>query len=299
MLRFDIQQLKIFVTVAQEEHLTRAAEKMHISLSAASSQIRNLEVALETKLFDRSNRSLILTEAGKILLAQANKILEESKVFTSLARDLKKKPEGCIVIGESSHNSYPQIGSIIKSINLMNPLIKFQIKAKTSTSVLESIKSGDIDIGYAVGNFVDPHFIYYPIDEVHYCIVAPVAFHSIIEGSDLHAISRLPWISPLPSASKIYTNILYDVFYEKGLQLNTLTFFDSAVLGESLFSRGIGLMLMEAKKAQSLVAKGQAVLYDMPLPYVKKHMVHLRSRSDDPLLKTYVEVALQLRGLGT
>jgi LysR family transcriptional activator of nhaA len=74
MAEFNYHHLRYFHVVAHEGHLTRAAEKLHVSQSALSSQIKQLEERLGQKLFERRGRSLVLTEAGRIALDHADAI---------------------------------------------------------------------------------------------------------------------------------------------------------------------------------------------------------------------------------
>ncbi len=74
MLDFNYRHLAYFRAVAHEGNLTRAADSLHVSQSAVSVQIRKLEKALGHELFERRNRSLVLTEAGRIALDHADEI---------------------------------------------------------------------------------------------------------------------------------------------------------------------------------------------------------------------------------
>lgn len=74
MLEFNYRHLAYFRAVAHEGNLTRAAESLHVSQSAVSVQIRKLETSLGHQLFERRNRSLVLTEAGRIALDHADEI---------------------------------------------------------------------------------------------------------------------------------------------------------------------------------------------------------------------------------
>src|SRR6266702_1849324 len=77
----DFNRLRSFVVVAETGHLTRAAEKLHISQPALSAQIRALEDELDLTLFERTSTGMTLTAAGKRLLAGADKILAEAQAF--------------------------------------------------------------------------------------------------------------------------------------------------------------------------------------------------------------------------
>ncbi|MGH3486496.1 MAG: LysR family transcriptional regulator, partial [Actinopolymorphaceae bacterium] len=64
----ELRQLEYFVTVAEERHFTRAAQRLHVAQSGISASIRSLERELEAELFIRSTRSVELTDAGRALL---------------------------------------------------------------------------------------------------------------------------------------------------------------------------------------------------------------------------------------
>jgi len=80
-----LRDLRYFVAVAEELHFTNAAQRLHIAQPTLSRQIRQLERQLDVVLFDRNQRSVALTVAGKELLEGARKILELWEVTKRLA----------------------------------------------------------------------------------------------------------------------------------------------------------------------------------------------------------------------
>jgi DNA-binding transcriptional LysR family regulator len=74
----DLVPLRTFVAAAEEQHLTRAAERLHISVSAASAHVRAIESMVQTQLFVRTNRNLELTRAGQLLFRKAKALLNEA-----------------------------------------------------------------------------------------------------------------------------------------------------------------------------------------------------------------------------
>src|SRR6202012_4261766 len=97
----DLVQLRTFIVVAESLHLTRAAERLHVSQSTASSHIRAIEDALDVRLFVRTNRSMELTRAGQLLLQKAKTLLNDAAEFTSYAREGRGKLEGNVMVGIS------------------------------------------------------------------------------------------------------------------------------------------------------------------------------------------------------
>ncbi len=73
----DTHSLTAFIAVSNLQSFSQAAEYLHLTQSAVSKRIQQLEQHLNTKLFDRHNRTVSLTEAGRILLPKAQKILDQ------------------------------------------------------------------------------------------------------------------------------------------------------------------------------------------------------------------------------
>lgn len=88
---FNYRHLHYFWAVAHEGNLTRAAEKLHVSQSAVSVQIQKLEKALGHDLFDRQNRQLSLTEAGRIALDHADTIFSTGQELENILQDAERE----------------------------------------------------------------------------------------------------------------------------------------------------------------------------------------------------------------
>ena len=95
----DLRTLRYFVTVADELNITRAAEKLHMSQPPLSAQIRGLEKELNTELFIRGGRQLILTESGQLLYRRAKEILNLSDKTQEEVLSMGKGMSGTISIG--------------------------------------------------------------------------------------------------------------------------------------------------------------------------------------------------------
>lgn len=83
----ELFQLKYFLTVAQFEHVTKAAESLHVAQPAVSQAIRHLEEELDVSLFDRENHHIALNSNGKYL---QNRLLPIMSALDSLPEDLKE-----------------------------------------------------------------------------------------------------------------------------------------------------------------------------------------------------------------
>jgi DNA-binding transcriptional LysR family regulator len=101
MLAFvmELRHLRYFVVVAEEQNVTRAAERLHLSQPPLSRQIRDLEDELGVELFRRTAKSLALTEAGKVFLAEARAVLLRADQAVDAARAAAKNCQGHLRVG--------------------------------------------------------------------------------------------------------------------------------------------------------------------------------------------------------
>jgi LysR family transcriptional activator of nhaA len=101
-MRLNYHHLHQFRAVAQEGHLTRAAERLHVSQSALSTQIRQLEEQLGLPLFERDRRRLVLTEAGRMALSYAESIFSTGQEMVSVLRGERPRERNVLRVGSVS-----------------------------------------------------------------------------------------------------------------------------------------------------------------------------------------------------
>lgn len=101
-MRLNYHHLHHFWAVAKEGHLTRAAERLHVSQSALSTQIRQLEEQLGLQLFERDRRRLVLTEAGRMALSYAESIFAAGQEMVSVLRGERPRERNVLRVGSVS-----------------------------------------------------------------------------------------------------------------------------------------------------------------------------------------------------
>jgi len=289
-MQIDLVQLQTFVAVAEEQHLTHAAERLHISQSAASAHVRAVEERLDTQLFVRTNRSLELTRAGQLLLAKAKVLLNEAAIFTSFARELRGKIEGQLVVGASSEPASTGIGEVVGALRSKHPLITVNLRARPSASTRQGLKTGELDIGLILGRPVDAGFTYYELTKVKFRVAGPAAWREKIESANWTELASLPWITTT-DASIAYTAMLKDLFETRGLELNVVATFDNAAVGRAMLEAGVGVMLMREVHVNQGLEQGTMAVSPIAQAQFQLFMAHLTSRRNDPLIRAFLEAA--------
>lgn len=286
----DLTQLRTFVAVAEEQHLTRAAERLHISQSAASAHVRAVEDGLDMQLFARTNRGLELTSAGQLLLQQAKGLLNRAAEFTSFAREMKGEAAGDLIVGTSSEPAASRLGEVVMALRSRHPLIKVDVRAQPSAGTRQALKSGEIDVGMLLAKPTDSELAYYQLASIPFRITGPAAWKEKISNADWSELAAMPWITPTNS-SLAYGKMLSQLFADKGLELNTVVRFDNGALGRSLVHAGVGLLLMREDYALQGERDNVLALSPIARPEYPFFLAHLHSRGNDPLIRAFVDAA--------
>jgi DNA-binding transcriptional LysR family regulator len=143
----DIRQLQYFVTVAEEEHVGRAAERLHISQSPLSRQIAQLEEKLGLTLFERSQQRIRLTRDGRTFLAETQAFLTHAKRLEALAKRLGRGDEGGLCIGyieNAMHAGVLPAG--LRTLRATRPTVHVALYSLHSSEQLEGLRQRSLDI---------------------------------------------------------------------------------------------------------------------------------------------------------
>jgi DNA-binding transcriptional LysR family regulator len=141
----ELRHLRYFVAVAEELHFRRAAERLHVAQPAVSEQVRKLEEELGVRLFDRTQRSVALTDAGAALLEEARRVLHQADVAMMAARNARDRATTLLRIGHL-HDSMP--GTVAKAMQLLGsgaPRVQIALETGGSVRLIEEVRAGRLD----------------------------------------------------------------------------------------------------------------------------------------------------------
>ncbi len=143
--------LLVFVTVAEKQNFSRAAEALHMTQPAVSQYIQTLERTMGTKLLDRSNKFVRLNKAGQIVYHHAIEILGVYTKMQRLVDDLTTIASGVLSIGASYTFGEYVLPHIIARLREQYPLIKPAITIGNTQEIEELVTSNQIDLGIVEG----------------------------------------------------------------------------------------------------------------------------------------------------
>jgi DNA-binding transcriptional LysR family regulator len=143
----DIRNLECFIEVARHKSFSKAAEMMYISQPSISRSIKELENQFGVVLFYRDTKSVALTDAGEIILTQAQQIVSSFQNITSQLGDLKKMQSGKIYIGLPQITAITTFSHLLSSFKMEYPNIHIHLYEYGPKKVEASIQEGLLDIG--------------------------------------------------------------------------------------------------------------------------------------------------------
>ncbi len=141
--------LTAFLAIAREGHLTRAARSLHLTQPAVSAQLRKLEDELDTRLFHRTSKGMVLTEEGALYrrhVEQAALWLDDGRRALAGLGDLS---HGSLSVGAGATATTYLLPPLLRTYHQRWPGIRLQLREQGSASVAEAVRDGSLDIGVA------------------------------------------------------------------------------------------------------------------------------------------------------
>ncbi|MBB6092178.1 DNA-binding transcriptional LysR family regulator [Povalibacter uvarum] len=178
----ELRHLRYFITVAEEGHITRAAERLGMQQPPLSQQIRALERELDVQLFRRKPRGVELTDAGTAFLERARSILEEVDRAFATARRTARGEQGRVVVGfTGSAPFHPFVPRVIRAFREMYPLVSLVLEESGSSELVQGLHNEDIDAA----------FIRSPVADVVGLVVKPLLEEDMLVALPAgHALAR-------------------------------------------------------------------------------------------------------------
>ncbi len=177
----EIRQLQYFVTVAEELHFGRAAERLHIVQSTVSQQVRRLERELGVTLFERTSRTVTLSPAGRRLLPRARAVLAAGDALTAEARSLAAPLGDTLVLGTGSSLG-SRLDLFLDAVAAHGPDLKVRFSNLDRDARIEQVRTGRLDGAFLRGVTTVPGLRLLPLWEDRLVAALPAA-HPLAEQS--------------------------------------------------------------------------------------------------------------------
>ncbi|MFI9344708.1 LysR substrate-binding domain-containing protein [Streptomyces sp. NPDC052773] len=151
----ELRQLRHFLAVAEDQHFTRAAERLMVSQSGLSASIRALERELQTPLFVRTTRRVTLTEAGRALLVEAERVLDRVRAAHEAVAAVQGVLRGTLALGTEQCIAGVPVAGLLAAFRRRHPDVEIRLRQAGSGALAEEVAAGRLDLAFVVRTDTD------------------------------------------------------------------------------------------------------------------------------------------------
>ncbi len=177
-----LQHIRAFITVVQRGNFARAAEDLHLSPSALTVQIRQLESWLGIALLERSPRHVTLTAAGREALPAMEKLLLDLGNILSASRGLAAMRRGVVTVAALPSLCAAALPERLAVFHQHYPGIEVRLRDLVAERITERVRDGDVDFGIGVRARLGHGLTFEPLLQDRLCLFTPVG-HPLASGS--------------------------------------------------------------------------------------------------------------------
>jgi DNA-binding transcriptional LysR family regulator len=285
-----LEQLRVFVAVAERQHVTRAAEALHIAQSAASAAIAALEARHDTKLFHRVGRGIELTEAGTLFLIEARAVLARAEAAELVLGELGGLKRGSLSVQASQTIASYWLPRHLVTFRRNYPGIGIRLTIGNTAQAAASVHDGTAELGFVEGQVDDPLLTSRLVARDQLVIVVgpdhPWASGEKVTPADL---ADSTWVLREPgSGTRTVFESALQSFGIEPASLHVAIELPSNESVRAAVESGMGATAISASVAAPSIEAG--LLYQLPLTLperdfrVLRHTSRYRSRAADALL---------------
>ena len=284
----EIRHLRLIAGISDAGSMTRAAERLHLTQSALSHQLRDIEARVDTPFFVRLGRKMVLTAAGRRVLETARRVIADIERAEEDVRRLAGNTDGVIRVCTQCYTGYHWLGPLLTAFQRRHPRVTLHVAADATDRPVEALLDGHIDLAILIDPVRDRRVRLRPLftDEM----VAIVA-----KG---HPLARRRWVSPAELAAEhvlVYSSVPEESFLFQrvlgplGLKPAKVSFIMLTEAMIELARAGMGIGILPRWSAQRAIASGAVV----PLSITRKGLRRrwaVSHRTDKAVSSAIVEI---------
>jgi DNA-binding transcriptional LysR family regulator len=187
-----LEQLRIFIAVAEYEHMTRAAADLNLTQSATSAAVAALEARYDIKLFNRIGRRIELTPAGRLFLVEARAVLARAAAAENVLADIAGLKRGSLRLAASQTVGNYWLPPLMHRYRASYPGITLALSIGNTETVAAMVREGIADLGFVEGPVDDQALSITPVAEDELVLVVspalPRSKQKAVSPADLKAM---------------------------------------------------------------------------------------------------------------
>jgi DNA-binding transcriptional LysR family regulator len=275
-----LEQLRVFVAVAERQHVTQAAKALNLAQSAASHAISALEARHETKLFDRVGRRIELTEAGQVFLKEARAVLARAEAAELALNEFGGLKRGTLTVQASQTIAGYWLPRHLVAFRRRYPGIQVRLSIGNTAQVAAAVENGIAELGFVEGEVEHEHFVSSPVarDQL-VLVVGPDHPWGGRERLSLDELVAGDWV--LREAGSGTRGVFEDAMSQFGIapgDLRVQLELPSNEAVRAAVEAGLGATAISASVAAPSLEAGLLQLVAFPLPDREFHVLRHRQR---------------------
>jgi DNA-binding transcriptional LysR family regulator len=282
-----LEQLRIFVAVAEREHVTAAARALNLTQSAVSNAVGALETRHDTRLFDRVGRGVALNAAGRAFLPEARAVLARTAAAETALTDLGALRRGRLALFASQTIAGYWLPERLVGFHAAHPGVELDVKVGNTREASAAVRDGEAELGFVEGR-VEDGLLSQTIVSQDQMVVLAAAAHPWSAGRTIGVddLAAGPWV--MREAGSGTRSTIEAALAAAGVDLSRLTVAMTLPSNEAVLAAvraGAGVAALSESVAADALEAGRLVRAAFPLPsrsfLILRHRERYRSRAAD------------------
>ncbi|HEY0177823.1 MAG TPA: LysR family transcriptional regulator [Pedobacter sp.] len=286
----EIRHLIYFRTVAEELHFTKAAAKLFISQPPLSRQIKELEEELGVQLFTRSNKQVVLTDAGKYFKKQVDAIflqLEESKHVVS---QIHLGTSGELKIGYISSVYQSHLAEVLKAMRKEFPHVKTSLYEVPTVSQIKELEQGKLDAGILRAPVLSEKLVVKTLFFDPFLVVIPYSDQTFTTNYELAGLLKgSPFIFFNKEFAPHYHDKLMDICHRMGFVPDITHEANNIHSILQLVEAGLGVSILPSSLKKQYTYLKLSFIELMDIPVNTEVVLAYKQSNKNPALKWFID----------
>lgn len=295
----ELAQLEAFLQVAHHRSFSRAAEALFLTQPSVTARIQSLERELGERLFERTGRSVTLTDAGHAFMPHAQRAITAVQEGTDAIEAVRHGDVGSVRIGASSSIATYVLPNIFKHFREQRPRVHVHLSTGNTEDIIERLLAGEVHL-------VVTRLAQHPeIDSLHLynddlaLVVSPSHPFAAKGRVSIAEAGREPFLFFERSSS--YHSLIYSMFLRVGVVPESVMELDSMETTKHMVEAGLGIAILPVVSVEREVANGtlrRVEIRDMEQPAQREVGVHiLRNRAINPPIRDFLRLITSEYGI--
>lgn len=287
-MSIDLHLLRTFCVVAEEENLSRAAERLFLSPPAVSAHIKALEDDLGVRLFTRSSRGMALTEAGHSLWEDAENLLKAAASLRRKANTLGDEVAGTLRIGINNPPETLHMDEIISRLSAQSPMLRFECVFGASQVILTGLRNDDFDVGFFEGKHAIPELDAINLEDRELVLIAPKEWANELADAPVSQLQEFPWIFASEGCS--YYRFAREWQQTHGVTIDErIRSVDDDMSYMGFVARGLGLSIVSRQMLEVSKHRDRITILPHIRGSVPLQIGYLKSRRGEALIQAAID----------